>query len=143
LTDKHIITVSELNGYIKALVESDVILNNIAVKGEISNYRPNSSGHMYFSLKDEGGIVRAVMFRGNASKLKFLPENGMKVIATGYVSVFSRDGQYPLSGSRCFREHAQRVYPRLAWSSQTNLPNKYRGALQSLNRIDGELVSTP
>ncbi len=104
MDDRRIITVSELNGYIKLLVESDPILRNIAVKGEISNYRPNTSGHMYFTLKDDGGAVRAVMFRSYASKLKFIPENGMKVVATGYVSVFTRDGQYQLYVSEIIPE---------------------------------------
>lgn len=96
MTDRQIITVSELNSYVKLLIDSDTVLRNIAVKGEISNYRPNTSGHLYFSLKDEGGVVRAVMFRTNALRLKFAPENGMKVIATGSISVFVRDGQYQL-----------------------------------------------
>lgn len=96
MNERRTVSVSELNTYIKMLAESDPILTNIAVKGEISNYRPNSSGHMYFSLKDEGGVLRAVMFRGNASKLRFTPDNGMKVVAAGYVSVFPRDGQYQL-----------------------------------------------
>ncbi len=90
------ISVTELNNRIKDLIDGDMELKAIYVKGEISNYRPNTSGHMYFSLKDEGGVIRAVMFKGYASKLKFAAENGMKVIAGGYVSVFPRDGQYQL-----------------------------------------------
>ena len=91
-----VITVTELNEYIKSLLDGDTILKKIAVKGEISNFRPNSSGHLYFTLKDEGGAVRCVMFRALAQKLKFMPENGMKVIAIGGVSAFVRDGQYQL-----------------------------------------------
>ena len=94
--ERAVITVTELNEYIKSLLDGDAILKKISVKGEISNFRPNSSGHLYFTLKDEGGAVRCVMFRALAQKLKFTPENGMKVIAVGGVSSFVRDGQYQL-----------------------------------------------
>lgn len=90
------ISVTELNNRIKNLIDGELSLKNVLVRGEISNYRPNTSGHMYFSLKDEGGVIRSVMFRGYVSHLKFAAENGMKVIASGYVSVFPRDGQYQL-----------------------------------------------
>ena len=94
---KRIITVSELNEYLKMLFEYDEVLRNIYIKGEISNFTNHyKTGHFYFSLKDSGGSVRAVMFRGNASKLKFMPENGMRVIVGGRVSVFPRDGQYQI-----------------------------------------------
>ena len=94
---KRIITVSELNEYLKMLFEYDEILRNIYIKGEISNFTNHyKTGHFYFSLKDAGGSVRAVMFRGNASKLKFKPENGMRVIVGGRVSVFPREGQYQI-----------------------------------------------
>lgn len=93
--EKRIITVSELNEYIKLVLENDELLMRIFVKGEISNFTNHyKTGHFYFSLKDEGGAVRAVMFRGSASKLKFVPENGMRVIVGGRVGVFPRDGQY-------------------------------------------------
>ena len=92
---KRIITVSELNEYLKMLFEYDEILRNIYIKGEISNFTNHyKTGHFYFSLKDAGGSVRAVMFRSSASKLKFKPENGMRVIVGGRVGVFPRDGQY-------------------------------------------------
>lgn len=74
----------------------DDILTDVLVKGEISNFKAHSSGHMYMSLKDESGVMRAVMFRGSASKLNFTPQNGMKVIARGRVTVYERDGQYQL-----------------------------------------------
>lgn len=95
--ERRMITVSELNEYIKMLLENDEILMNVYVKGEISNFTNHyKTGHFYFSLKDEGGAVRAVMFRGNASKLKFMPENGMRVVLGGRVGVFPRDGQYQI-----------------------------------------------
>ena len=95
--EKRIITVSELNEYLKMLFEYDEVLRNIYIKGEISNFTNHyKTGHFYFSLKDAGGTVRAVMFRSSASKLKFMPENGMRVILGGRVSVFPRDGQYQI-----------------------------------------------
>lgn len=93
--EKKIITVSELNEYIKLLFDYDELLKRIYIKGEISNFTNHyKTGHFYFSLKDAGGAVRAVMFRSSAMKLKFVPENGMRVIISGRVSVFPRDGQY-------------------------------------------------
>ena len=88
------ITVTQLNRYIKAIIEKDIHLANIAVKGELSNFKGHSSGHCYMTLKDETAAVRAVMFKSAADKLRFRPENGMKVICTGRVSVYERDGQY-------------------------------------------------
>ena len=91
------ISVSELNEYLRMSMDSDPILCNIFVRGEISNFTNHyKTGHFYFSLKDDGALVRAVMFRSYASRLAFLPENGMKVILHGRVSVFPRDGQYQI-----------------------------------------------
>ncbi len=93
------ISVSELNNHIKRLIESNRLLASVAVKGEISNLKRHSSGHIYFSLKDSEGQLRAVMFRSAAYGLKFNPENGMRVIAYGSVSVYTRDGTYQLYAS--------------------------------------------
>lgn len=93
---KNILTVSQINEYIKAKIDSDSVLRDIYLKGEISNFTNHRTGHFYFTLKDEGGLIRAVMFRSSAEKVKFKPENGMKVIAHGRVSAFVRDGQYQL-----------------------------------------------
>jgi len=93
-----IFTVSELNTYVKRMVEEDRRLNNLWIKGEISNYKAHSSGHAYFVLKDAGSCVRCVMFRSRVQKLAFNPENGMNVILRGYVSVFERDGIYQIYG---------------------------------------------
>lgn len=90
------LTVSQLNLFIKDILGQIPILNNIKIKGEISNFKHHSLGHMYMSLKDENGVLRAVMFRANAMSLTFRPENGMQVIAEGRVSVYERDGQYQL-----------------------------------------------
>ncbi len=90
------LTVSELNSYIKRVFDNDRMLNAISVRGEISNFTNHRSGHLYFSLKDEGGQIKAVMFRSSAMKLKFLPENGMKVIVRCSVSVYEQSGAYQL-----------------------------------------------
>ena len=88
--------VSELNQYIKNILESVPQLDNLLIRGELSNYKIYPSGHHYFTLKDAQGTLRCVMFKGSAMKLKFRPENGMKVIAAGRISVFPRDGAYQL-----------------------------------------------
>lgn len=91
------ITVSELNRYVKELFSSDPILRRVTVSGEVSNFTNHiKSGHFYFTLKDQNAAVKAVMFRGNAQRVPFRVENGMKVIVTGSVSVFERDGVYQL-----------------------------------------------
>ncbi len=91
-----ILSITEINEYIRGRMDADPMLSNIAVRGEISNYKLYPSGHHYFTLKDEGGALKCVMFRGNAIKLRFRPENGMKIIALGKISVFPRDGAYQL-----------------------------------------------
>ena len=96
MEEKRVISVSELNEYVKMLIDNDEILMHVSVRGEISNFTNHRTGHFYLTLKDEGSLIKAVMFRGYASKLKFLPENGMKVIVTGRVSAFVRDGQYQI-----------------------------------------------
>lgn len=94
---KEAITVTALNEYIKSRLDADAHLQDVTVRGEISNFTNHyKSGHFYFTLKDEGGVLRAVMFRYSAQKIAFTPENGMKVLARGCVSSFVRDGQYQL-----------------------------------------------
>ena len=93
---KEVLSISQLNEYIRGKLDADPLLNQIAVRGEISNYKMYPSGHHYFSLKDESSVLKCVMFKGNAMRLRFRPENGMKVIAMGKVSVFPRDGAYQL-----------------------------------------------
>ena len=96
MIEKLVLTVTQVNLYIKEMLSRDDVLSHITIKGEISNFKAHSSGHMYMSLKDETGVIRAVMFRSAAGRLQFRPENGMKVIASGRVSVYERDGQYQL-----------------------------------------------
>ena len=93
---QQVLSITQINEYIKGLMDGDTLLNAVAVKGEISNYKVYPSGHHYFTLKDEGGALKCVMFKGNAFRLRFRPENGMKVIAMGKISVFPRDGAYQL-----------------------------------------------
>lgn len=90
------LTVTELTTYIKQLVDSDMLLSNVLVIGEISNYKYHTSGHMYFSIKDEGAVIKSVMFRSQNSRLKFRPEEGMKVLVRGYVSIYPQGGAYQL-----------------------------------------------
>lgn len=95
-TEPKIATVSQINSYIKKILDNNIILNDIWIKGEISNFKHHSSGHMYITLKDEGGVLKAVMFKGAAASLSFLPEDGMKVLARGRVSVYEAGGSYQL-----------------------------------------------
>ena len=88
------ITVSDLNKYIKEKIANDEYLNHILIKGEISNFKHHYTGHMYFTLKDENSLVKCIMFKSYAQKLKFTPKDGMKVFILGSVSVFERDGVY-------------------------------------------------
>ena len=90
------ITVSELNAHIKGLLDGDMLLGSLAVRGELSNYKVYSSGHHYFTLKDAESSLKCVMFRSSASRIRFRPENGMGVTAVGSVSVYPRDGVYQL-----------------------------------------------
>lgn len=96
MTHQNVVTVSQVNEYIKARMDRDEMLNFLCISGEISNYKQYPSGHHYFSLKDAGGSLRCVMFKGSAARLRFRPENGMKVLAFGRISVFPRDGAYQL-----------------------------------------------
>ena len=93
---QQVLTITQINEYIRVMMDQDRLLNAVAVKGEISNYKLYPSGHHYFTLKDETGALKCVMFKGNAMRLKFRPENGMKIIAMGKISVFPRDGAYQL-----------------------------------------------
>ena len=93
---QQILTVTQINEYIRSMMDGDRLLMNVAVKGELSNYKVYPSGHHYFTMKDEGGALKAVMFKTSASKMRFRPENGMQVIAIGRVTVYPRDGAYQM-----------------------------------------------
>ena len=96
MAQQRVYDVSEVNQYIKNILEGVPELSDILIRGELSNYKIYPSGHHYFTLKDAQGALRSVMFKGAAMKLRFRPENGMKVIAAGRISVFPRDGAYQL-----------------------------------------------
>ena len=96
MLEPKIYSVSRVNSYIRTMLENDFVLSSIWVAGEISNFKRHSSGHMYFSLKDSDGVIRCVMFRGDADILPFMPENGMSVIVCGYVTVYEKSGEYQI-----------------------------------------------
>ncbi|MCI8404361.1 MAG: exodeoxyribonuclease VII large subunit [Clostridia bacterium] len=91
-----IATVSQINGYVKKILDHNIVLNNVWVKGEISNFKRHYSGHLYITLKDESSVLKAVMFRASAQSLNFDPSDGMKVLARGRISVYEAGGSYQL-----------------------------------------------
>lgn len=91
-----VLSVAQINEYIRGRMEADPLLGNVAIRGEISNHKQYPSGHHYFTLKDDAAALKCVMFKGNALRLRFRPENGMKVIVMGKISVYPRDGAYQL-----------------------------------------------
>ncbi|MBO5318171.1 MAG: exodeoxyribonuclease VII large subunit [Oscillospiraceae bacterium] len=93
---QQILSISQVNDYIRSILDNDHLLAGVAVRGEISNYKLYPSGHHYFTLKDESSALKCVMFRGSAMRLRFKPENGMQIIAVGKISVYPRDGAYQL-----------------------------------------------
>ena len=107
---QEILSVSDVNQYIKAMVDRDGLLSGLCIRGEVSNYKVYPSGHHYFTLKDAGGALRCVMFKGSAVSLRFRPENGMKVLAFGRISVFPRDGAYQLYCERLTPEGVGDLY---------------------------------
>ena len=94
--ERHVFGVTEVNQLVKLLMDNEPLLQNVFVRGELSNYKMYPSGHHYFTLKDTEGALRCVMFRGQATRLRFRPENGMKVVVSGRITVFPRDGAYQL-----------------------------------------------
>ena len=94
--EKRYITVSTLNRYLKNKFDTDPNIQRVSLKGEISNFKNHTRGHFYFTLKDDTSRINAIMFQGNASKMKFLPVDGMKVLVTGRVSVYEASGAYQI-----------------------------------------------
>ena len=94
--ESNVYSVSQINRYIKMLIDKDAYLNNITVRGEITNFKAHYTGHFYFTLKDETSTIKCVMFKSMASLVKFKPADGMKVVITGQVSLFERDGTYQI-----------------------------------------------
>lgn len=93
---QQVLSITQLNEYAKNKLESDPLLINVAVRGEISTYKQHSSGHHYFTLKDEGAVLKCVMYRTNASRLRFRPDTGMQVIAMGRITIYPKDGSYQM-----------------------------------------------
>lgn len=93
---QQILSITQINEYIRTMMDGDRLLCGVAIRGEISNYKVYPSGHHYFTLKDDSAALKCVMFRGNAAKLRFRPDNGMQVVAMGKISVYPRDGAYQL-----------------------------------------------
>ena len=93
---EQVLSILQVNEYIRSAMDRDSLLTAVAVRGEISNYKVYPSGHHYFTLKDNESSLRCVMFKGNAMRLRFRPENGMQIIAMGKISVYPRDGAYQL-----------------------------------------------
>ncbi len=104
LGDLPVYTVSQVNGYIRDRLDGDEFLSGLLIRGEISNYKQYPSGHCYFSLKDEQGVLRCVLFRRDAARLRFRPVNGARVVAFGRVGVYLRDGQYQLYCTELFQD---------------------------------------
>ena len=126
-----ILTVTSLNLYVKSILENDDNLFNIAVEGELSNYKKYPSGHCYFTLKDEKSSIKGVMFQSYARGLNFTPENGMKVIVRGKVSLYERDGAYQLyvtnmfpSGAGAYQLAFDRIKAKLEKEGLFALENK-------------------
>jgi len=94
MNEKKIFSVSDINKYVKMIFDSDMLLNNVSIRGEITNFKAHYTGHLYFTLKDENSTIKCVMFKGNAQFIKFKPSDGMKVVINGQVSAFERDGVY-------------------------------------------------
>lgn len=105
-------TVTQMNSYIKNMFRQDFVLNRISIKGEISNCKYHTSGHIYFTLKDEGGVLSAVMFASQAASLKFRLDNGMKVVVQGRIDVYERDGKYQLYASSVTMDGIGDLYKR-------------------------------
>lgn len=142
----HPITVTELNAYVKERFEEDEYLNNVLVKGEISNFKHHYTGHMYFTLKDENSLIKCVMFKTYTSHLDFVPKDGMKVMVLGTVSVFERDGVYQIYAKALKQEgigdlHAE--YEKLkAKLEQEGLFNKeHKKAIPVMPKCIGVLTS--
>ena len=94
--EKKYIKISDLNNYIKSILDQDLFLNKIYLKGEISNFKNHTRGHLYFTLKDDDSRLSAVMFQSSASHLTFVPEDGMNVLVEGRISAYPAQGSYQI-----------------------------------------------
>src|SRR5690554_1491638 len=104
------LTVSELTNYLKRILLNDPILNNLSIKGEISNFKLHNSGHAYFSIKDNDSRLKCIMFSREFNQLKFMPEDGIKVIINGYISIYDKNGEYQLYVNEMQKEGLGELY---------------------------------
>ena len=109
---KNVYTVRQVNSYIKNMFNQDFMLNRIYVKGEVSNCKYHTSGHIYFSLKDESGTIACIMFAGSRSGLSFRMQEGQQIIVLGYIGVYERDGRYQLYAREIVRDGAGALYEK-------------------------------
>ena len=112
MTEGYILSVTQLNEYVNTLPRNDVLLGSVSIRGEISGFKRHTSGHIYFSLKDEGALVRCVMFRQNAMNMPEGIGDGMQVVLSGYASIYTRDGQFQFYVKSMRREGEGELYRR-------------------------------
>ncbi len=144
--EHNILSVCDINKYIKNIMSCDDLLSNLWIKGEISNYKNHSSGHMYFTLKDETSLIKCVMFRTHNLNIDFSIENGIKVLIHGYISVYERDGQYQLYAQELYQDGIGNLH--LAFLQLKNklfeeglFDNRFKKPLPTLPKRIGVLTS--
>lgn len=140
------ITVSELNKYIKDKIADDEYLNNVLIKGEISNFKNHYTGHLYFTLKDENSLIKCIMFKSYTQKLGFLPKDGMKVMVFGSVSVFERDGVYQIYVKAMEEDGLGTLYTayeklKLNLEQEGLFDEKYKKKIPQMPEVIGVLTS--
>ena len=135
------ISVTELNSYIKNKIADDEYLNNVLIKGEISNFKNHYTGHMYFTLKDENSLIKCVMFKTYAQKLNFMPKDGMKVFVLGGVSVFERDGVYQIYVKAMQEDGVGILYKKYEELKEGYFAEEHKKAIPQMPKIIGVLTS--
>ena len=140
------ITVTDLNRYIKEKVDGDEYLNNVLIKGEISNFKHHYTGHMYFTLKDENSLIKCIMFKTYTANLKFVPKDGMKVMLLGTVSVFERDGIYQIYCKAMQEDGMGSLYTayeelKAKLEKEGLFDNKYKKPIPKMPKCIGVLTS--
>ena len=143
---KKVFSVSDINTHVKNILEDDYVLRNAYIKGEISNFKHHSSGHLYFTLKDANGAVSAVMFRASASTLSFVPKEGMMVIVRASVSIYVKTGQYQVyvyemevSGRGTLHEAFEKLKEKL--SKEGLFDEEYKKPIPTFPRSIGVITS--
>ncbi len=144
--DYKAITVTDLNKYIKDKVAGDEYLNNVLVKGEISNFKKHYTGHLYFTLKDDNSLIKCIMFKSFAERMKFIPKDGMKVMVFGTVSVFERDGVYQIYCKAMQEEGMGSLYRayeelKLKLEKEGLFDVKYKKKIPFMPKVIGVLTS--